>query len=181
MSQSDEEGLWIRSEPTHDGTAYVVTLSIDADFAVTLTPTRALAYASALLAAVADAEYDAAIVQQVMAALGLDLEHAFQLVNDMRAERPARAASGLTFVPGVSARAKHPFIILEREGKPIAQLEVGSARRHAMHVLEAPTGADLDSAYYKVLRGLVGLDEARARNVVEDIVNHRVPWVVADE
>ena len=179
---NDDEGLWIRTEPTLDGKAFVVTLSIDQDFAVTLTPTRALAYASALLAAVADAEYDAAILGQLTGRrLGLAIATASQLIVDMRAERPTRTASGLTFVPGVSRRAQHPFIILEREGKSIAQLEVSSARRHAMHVLEAPTGADLDAAYLKVLRGQVGLDENVARSVVEDIVHHRVEWAVADE
>lgn len=182
--EHDHDGLWIRTEPSIDGTTFIVTLSIGADWSATLTPIRAFAYAGALLAAVADAEYDAAILSQMTKRLNLNLETASQLVLDMRGERPARTASGLTFVPGVSQARQHAFIILEREvdGERVqmAQLDAPAARRHAMHVLEAPVQADLDAAYLKILRGSIGLDEAKARGVVEDIMNHRAEWTVAD-
>lgn len=178
---SEHEGFWIRTEPTVDGRAYVVTLSIDQDYAVTLTPTRATQYAMALLDAVAEAEYDAAIFAQLSGKLGLDVETAGQLVVDMRQERVDHEAAGLMFVPCVSQRKQHPFVAIVRDGITIGQLDLPAARRHAMHVLEAPTAADLDATYLKILRSTVGLGEERAREVVEDIGNHRAPWGVSAE
>lgn len=181
MAQKDDEGFWIRSEPTLDGKAFVVTMSLDGDYAVTLTPTRANAYAGALLGAAAEAEYDAAVLRQITERLGLDDDVAGQIVIDLRAERPVRSAAGLTFVPGVSVAKRHPFITIERDGEPVGQFDTPSARRHALHVLEAVPGADLDAAYLKVLRGTVGIKEETARQVVEDIVNYRVEWSVSDQ
>lgn len=180
---SDEHGgsFWIRTEPTIDGSAFVVTLSISEDYAVTLTPARANAYAGTLLAAAADAEYDAAILAQMTGKLALTDETAGQLIVDLRKERTSRIAAGLTFVPGVSQRERHPFIRIEKDGEGLGQLEVPAARRHALHVLEAVPVADLDAAYLKILRGMVGLDEPRAREVVQDIINHRPEWTVGDE
>lgn len=42
-----------------------------------------------------------------------------------------------------------------------------------MYVLESVVVAELDSAYLRMLRSLVGLDEDRARTVVGDLVNFR--------
>lgn len=182
MTDDDHEGMWIRTEPSLDGLSYVTTLTIDQDYAVTLTPARALGYAETLLGAVAEAEYDAAILQQLTSKpLGIDVDVAGQLIVDMRGERPAREAAGLVFVPGVSQRAQHPFVQIMRDGTQIGQFDAPAARRHAMHVLEAPTAADLDAAYLRVLRGMVGLDENTAREVVEDIGNHRADWAVSDQ
>lgn len=174
------DGFWIRTEPTIDGKAFIVTLSIDQDYAVTLTPTRAMGYATALLGAAAEAEYDAAILKQVTTRLGLDDAHAVQLVNDMRADRPPRRGAGLIFEGGVSRRLRHPFITILRDGTPIGQMDTPAARRHALHVLEAPAAADLDALYLKVLRSTVMLEEDVARTVVNDIENHRASWAVSD-
>lgn len=174
-------GFWIRTEPTIDGKAFIVTLSFSDDHSVTLTPTRASAYGNALLAAVADAEYDHAILRQMSEKLGLPDHVAMQVVVDLRKERPTREAGGLRFNPGISQRKRHPFItVVGSDGVEYGQLDADAARRHALHVLEAPPAADLDAAYLKVLRSLVGIDENKARQVVEDIGNFRQPWAVSD-
>lgn len=182
MTNDDErDAFWIRTEPTVDGNAYIVTLSISEDHAVTLTPARANQYAGALLGAVAEAEYDAAIVQQMTDKLSLDMATTAQLIRDMRAERTQKLAAGLTFEPGVSQRKQHPFVMIVRDGQPIGQLDAPAARRHALHVLEAVPVADLDAAYLKVLRGIVGTPEGTARQVIADIDNYRQSWGVSDE
>lgn len=178
--QPETEGFWIRTEPTIDGATYVVTLSVNEDLSFTLTPTRATAYATKLLTAVAQAEYDAAVLHQ-MVSLGLEAEVAAQLILDLRGDRVELEAAGLRFDPGVSARAQHPFIHFIWRGEPIAQMDTPSARRHALHVLEAPAAADLDALYLKVLRGQIGLDEGRARNVVAALADHYPTYSVADD
>lgn len=181
MTDEHEDGFWIHTEPTIDGKAYIVTLSLSEDFAVTLTPTRASAYASALLAAVADAEYDHAIFRQITEKLGLGDDVAAQMILDLRRERPLREAAGLTFISGVSARLRHPFVQVNgQDGQEYGQLDAPAGRRHALGVLEAVPTADLDASYYKTLRSLVNLDEGRARQVVEDIGNWRQDWAVSD-
>lgn len=177
----ERDSFWIRTEPTIDGSAFVVTLSITEDHAVTLTPARANQYAGALLGAAAEAEYDAAIVRQMTERLSLDMATTAQLIRDMRAERPTRIAAGLVFEPGVSQRKQHAFIRIVRDEQAIGQLDVPAARRHALHVLEAVPVADLDAAYLKVLRGIVGTEENTARQVIEDIDNYRPSWGVSDE
>lgn len=174
------DGFWICTEPTIDGKTYVVTLSMSEDLAFTLTPIRASAYATALLAAVADAEYDHAIFRQITEKVGMAEELAFQLVRDVRNERPQREAAGLKFIPGVSARKRHPFVQVTSNNQEVGQFDTDSARRHALHVLEAVPAADLDAAYLKVLRATIGLDENRARQIVENVGEFREPWKVAD-
>lgn len=174
-------GFWINTEPTLDGKTYVVTLSVSQDFIVTLTPTRATAYASALLAACAQAEYDAAVFAQVTKRLRLGADEAVLLVQAMRGDRLPIHASGILFEPGVSERKKHPFVHFLKDGDHLGQMDVPSARRHALHVLEAPANADLDALYYRVLRGFIGVDEPLARAAVGNIGEHREPWTVADE
>lgn len=174
-------GFWIRTEPTIDGKAYVVTLSLSDDFSMTLTPIRATAYAGALLAAVAQAEYDHAILRQFREKLGVGDDVAAQMILDVRRDRPRLEAVGLAFIPGVSVRLQHPYIQVNgRDGTEYGQLDAHAGRRHALGVLEAVPAADLDAGYYRALRSLVNLDEARAREVVEDIGAWRQEWMVSE-
>jgi len=173
-------GFLISSEPTMHGT-YVVTLAISPDFILTLTPTRATAYAAALVTAAQQAEYDAAVYAQITTRLGLGRDEAVLLVQAMRGDRLPIEASGIQFVGGVSDRLKHPFVHFLKDGEMIGQMDVPSARRHALHVLEAPAAADLDALYHRVLRSLIGVDDPVARSVVGNISDHREPWTVSNE
>lgn len=177
----DRAGFLIATEPSIDGKTYIVTLAVSPDFIITLTPVRASAYASALLSAVAQAEYDAAIYAQITSRLGLDHNDAAMIVKEMRADRTPIEASGLRFEPGVSQRKKHPYVHFYKDDHMLGQMDVPSARRHALHVLEAPAAADLDALYLKVLRGQIGLDEHVGRQVVANLGEHREPWSVSDE
>ncbi|MGH3813433.1 MAG: hypothetical protein ACRDUV_13425, partial [Pseudonocardiaceae bacterium] len=172
------DSVWIKSEPTVDGTAYVVTLEASDDVAVTLTPERALRYAWGVLDAAHRASYDAAVLAQ-LTSVGrqqLSVETVAQMVIDMREDRPPldeAATAPLRFEPGVSQAKQHPFLGIYLNGERLGQWAVADAREHAMAVLEAVVVADLDGGYYRALTGLVGLEEPRARNVVADIANHR--------
>lgn len=171
---SDGATVWIKTEPTVDGKAYVVTLEASDDTAVTLDPQRALRYAWGVLDAAHRAVYDAAVNRQLAALT--DKNAAAQMINDMRQDRPpldADATAPLAFEPGVSVFTGEPFLVVMVNGERQGQWTYGDAREHAMAVLETVVVADLDSGYYRALIGAVGLDEGRARQVVEDIGNHR--------
>lgn len=175
MSAAAEESVvWIKTEPSLDGTTYTVTIEADADRAIVLTPDTALAYASAVLGAAARAEYDAAVYRQ-LCAFDLEVEAVAQMITDLRRDRPpldTAATKPLALEPGVNAKGE-PFLVVLVEEDRVGQWSVPAAREHALIVLEAVAVADLDAGYLQALRGLIGLDEDRARAVVGDLGNHR--------
>ena len=170
MTHPATDAVWIKTEPTVDGSAYVVTIEASDDRAMVLTPDRALRYASAILAYVARAEYDAAVVRQLRNLVD-DMTAVGQIVTDLRTDRPPisdDATAPLRFEGGVSAFTGKAFLHIAIDGK-VGQWEIPAAKEHALAVLEAVSAADLDSGYYRALRGMVGLDENRARQVIDDL------------
>lgn len=175
LAEPDDETMWIRTEPAVDGASYVVTLELNADHAIVLTPTRATTYALAFLAAAQRAEYDAAVFAQIGGMRGSSVENAGHLVAEFRDDRPPidpAATAPLTLHPGINHRG-HAFIGLRLNGEPYGQVDVDGAREHALHVLEAPIAADFDAAYYRLLIGIVGVEEPTARHIVADIAKRR--------
>lgn len=163
--------VWIKTEPTIDGSTYVVTIEASEDRSVILTPDRALRYASTILNHVARAEYDAAVARQ-LGNLIEDRKMLGQMVTDLRQDRPPisdDATTPLSFEGGVSAFTGKAFLHIAIDGKKIGQWDIPDAKAHALAVLEAVSAADLDSGYYRVLRSMVGLDENTARRVIGDL------------
>jgi hypothetical protein len=171
---SPEAAIWVKTEPRIDGSGFAVTLEVDGDTALALTPATALAYAEALLTVVQRAEYDAAVNRQIME-LTKDQLAAAQIVQDMRQDRPPVATMGspLTFEPGVSLKTGRPFITLFVKDEPVGQWTLKDARGHVLHVLEAVAAADLDQAYLQALKNAVGLTDDTARAVVAELANFR--------
>lgn len=172
---SDEQKVWIKTEPTTDGSAYVVTLEASNDVAVTLNPDRALHYAWGVLDAAHRAAYDAAVFKQMLS-LVEDENAAGELIARLRDDRPpleSEKTHPMGFEPGVSLFTKDPFLVVLINGERVGEWTVDAAREHAMFVLESLAVADLDGGYYRALIGAVGLDENRARQVVEDVGNFR--------
>lgn len=163
--------VWIRTAPTPGGT-YRVTLEIDDDTAQVLGRGWAQIYASAILAAVARAEYDAAVIRQMTAVAGQTA--AVALVAQMRADRPPITwPTPLTLDPGVSAATGAAFLHILIKGEIVGQWTIPDAREHALAVLEAVEVADLDGAYLRALRSSCGVDEHQARVVVDGMAEHR--------
>lgn len=168
---ADHDAVWIKTEPTVDGSAYVVTIEASDDRSVVLTPDRALRYADAVLAYVARAEYDAAVVKQLRNLVD-DMQAVGQIVTDLRNDRPPiadDATAPLSFESGVSAFTGEAFLHIAIDGKKVGQWDIPDAKAHALEVLESVSVADLDSGYYRALRSRVGLDESRARQVIDDL------------
>jgi hypothetical protein len=167
--------VWIKTTPALDGSGYVVTLEADDDTARVLTPTEALAYAAGVLAAASRCEYDAAVIRQMTRALKLPVATAAQVITDLRADRPPldpSATAPMWLEPGVN-KDLDGFLVISINGKKVGQWNATDARGHALAVIESIAVADLDSAYVRVLVGSVGIDKARALQVVDDLGNHR--------
>lgn len=163
--------VWINTEPTIDGSRYVVTLAASEDRAVTLNRKRTLDYAYALLDAVQRAEYDSAVARQLSKVDGVDEAAAMRIVGELRAARPGlqrRATEPMGFTPGVNSEYR-PFLVIEIEGEKVGQWTLPDAREHALALIEAVIAAEQDTTYYKVLRGLVGVDEPVARAMIADL------------
>ena len=177
---STASAVWITSDIALDG-SYVVTLDINEDTSRILDRHAAINYALALFETVGQATYDVAILRQMQEKLQLPLESAAQVVLDLRERRglPTHSATApLIFEGGVTAKFK-PFIVVKvKHGKgrieTLGQWSVEDARNHAFAMLDAVVAADLDSAYYSVLVGRIGIEGPRARNVIDDVANYRV-------
>jgi len=167
--------VWIRTTPDLDG-IYLVVLEIDDDTSHPLDADTAMAYARAVLCAVARAEHDAAVVSQ-MRKIGEGgregLQAAAELVGSIRGDRPPISwPTPLELAPVVSTATGAPFLTVSIKVTAVGQWTMEDARGHALGVLEAVEAADLDAAYLRALRGLE-IDEQRARAIVADLANHR--------
>jgi hypothetical protein len=172
---TDQEAVWIKSEPDENG-AYHLYLELGPDDVAPLNAATAYGWARQVLSAVAQAEHDAAVIAQVRS-LGMPVESAAAIVSGLRADRapsiPVDAVPGLALVPGVSSITGRGFLRLERHGKPVGQWEVQDARVHALAVIEALEVTTLDSAYFRALTGRIGIDRNRAMQVIGDLGRHR--------
>jgi hypothetical protein len=127
-----------------------------------------------VLEAVGRADYDAAVYAQ-LSKLGITDSAVVQVVTDLRADRPpldTAATAPLELVPGVSHRNRRGFLTLKVHGEEVGQWELADARHHALACLEVQTAVDLDAGYRAALVGIIGLDDAHARNVVAGLAEH---------
>jgi hypothetical protein len=173
MSTDSGGVVWIRTASDITGT-YRVVLEIDDDTSHGLTREGAQAYATAVLAAVARAEYDAAVIRQITTIA--DLGTAGMLVTAIRADRPPITwPTPLTLIPGVSAATRAAFLHIAIRTKVIGQWTIPDAREHAAAVLEAVEVADLDGGYLMALRSSpLSIDEIVARAMINDLAKYRV-------
>lgn len=170
--------VWVRT--VVDGKRYVVLLEASEGTTRKLTPQMALGYAGALYAAVARAQHMAAIMRQMTEKLGLSREDARETVLALHDDLPPIGRSAtmpMFFHPavGIEDGKTVPVVVtgLVKENKARGYWTIEQAKEHALAVLDAVEAANLDSAYYQMLRGKVDLDENRARHAVADLANYR--------
>lgn len=173
MTDTKETTVWVLTEPTPDGEGYVVRLRAD-EHSRTLTPPDALDYARALLRAAHVAWHDAAVARQ-MKSMGLSFEDIAGTLEDLRKDRPPVedcATDPLTFSPIVNKRFE-PHLAIKVDGEQIGQWSFVQAEEHALHILGSVGVADLDAAYYRMLKDTVGLEERVARAAVGNLAEYR--------
>lgn len=170
----DEQSIWIRTEPAHGGTGFVVVIETDDDHAFTLSFDQAMGHAKSLLWACAYAEYAAAVYRQMSARF--KPETAFSIVTDFQkdwAPFDATDVAPFMFLPGLTRDDRSPMIQLWVEGKAIGLWPLDQAREHALTLVEATCVAQLDADYLRLMRGTIGLPESTARAVVAELAGHR--------
>jgi hypothetical protein len=173
--------LWVASRLGDDG-RYAVQISLGGTrLAWQLDPTRGLRYARAVLRVAQLAEHDSAVIRQ-LAALGTPVEAAAELLaRDLRPERAPlddQATRPLLFRPIVAVDGLVPIVQMEWPPQPelghrAAQLTARAAAGHAASVLEVAFAVELDDAYARMLVGVLGLPELRARALIDDLPRFR--------
>lgn len=170
----EKSTIWIKTQPDIEGT-YRVVLETGEDASIFLDEHAAMAYASEILRAVASAEYDAAVLAQMsrIAQKGEVDEMSAMVVTDLRQERPPlQWSTPLALVPGVSHRTRKAFLTVELNGLAVGQWDLKDAREHAAFVVEAVHAADLDNAFYRLMRKM-DVDDPTARSAVGNLAKHR--------
>lgn len=173
MTDGVDGAIWVRTEPTIDGKAFMVTLEVSDDHSIALNRSRSIKHALAVLTAVEYACMDGAIMKQMKDMVGVD--DAAALIHDLRQERPEidfSISKPFSLQPLCTVEGK-PFLYVLMDGEIVGQWEVDAAREHALACLGAFAVADLDGAYLRHLRGVVGLPEETARAAVADLVRFR--------
>lgn len=135
----------------------------------------AVRHALAVLQAAHYADYDSATLQLLVKA-GVSAEAAGALiVDDLRPDRERLDHEGLAplgLEVGVTPSGR-PFIMILLDDQPVGQWDVEGAVKHAQTVLGAMFAAGLDAALYQAMVTQVGLEAARARNVVRGLGEYR--------
>lgn len=178
MSDDEQEkGLWIITEPTIEGNAFAVVVKVDGR-GYALTTDDAFRHARQIFTALAYAEYDAAVLHQMHDRLGEDQTK--MLLHDIQQDRApyeVKATPPFSYLPAVGTDRKtgktSGVIALEVSGTHWGVMTGEQAREHAIGLIQATSAAELDAAYLRTLRGVVGLDEGRARTVVAELAEHR--------
>lgn len=127
-------------------------------------------HCQAVVQAAVYAEYDAGIVHQLHTRVGLPLEAVGEVLELVRAKRPAlniHATHPLGFEPGVNKEGK-PFVGLLVNGHKVGQWDPDDMRNHALGCLDLAAAVALDNTYRDVLTEDVDLGE-RARGIVGDV------------
>ncbi len=158
----------VASEPTEDG-AYVVTVHFGGDRSRVLGKGEAHAYAQEIIRAAAQADYDAAMINQLRD-LGFDTASAVEAYTTIAATRRplnTEATAPLRLTPGVSATAGVGFMDVHFGQRFIGQWMPAEARSHATNVLDILAATELDEAYRRHLTDDVGISAARATEIVE--------------
>lgn len=175
MTTADEQQLLVETLWDTKKRAYRVAITLDGRTYARLDARSALAHAAAVLAHAQHAEYDAAVLTQLHQMLSLPIEAAGHSIVELRDKRRVPSAADtapLRLEPGVTAAGK-PFIAIKHHGDTVGQWDVPDARTHAMNVIEAVEAARLDTDYRNFLVKEVGIDDARASQVVHDLADHR--------
>ncbi|MGH3548888.1 MAG: hypothetical protein ACRDQU_12420 [Pseudonocardiaceae bacterium] len=170
-ADDDKGQLWVRSEVMPDGT-YGVGLNVGADRAWAFDREAAVAYAVACFARATEAEHDAAVFGLLTTSMKVPEHAAAKLVCDLRADRPDdhKATDPLRFTVAIGRRG--PFLKMELDGTQVGELTPADLRDHAVGVLNVLAAADLDANLQRVLVGVVGIDDNRARQFVGSLQEH---------
>jgi hypothetical protein len=178
---SAQPKMWVRSGRSPMG-AYTAVVEFGDDYARSLLPHEIDAYTNAIFTAVAYAEYDAAVVNQLRSIGngqdGIDPKYVAGALREFRESRPPidqQALRPMVVHPAVGANSGRPFLEARIRGTQYKwQWDTRKALDHVEHVRDAVVVADLDAAYRRYLIGVIGLDAPTAEAAVGALAEHRI-------
>lgn len=167
--RQDHEGVWVISDLMPDG-SYGAVIQYGPDLARPITQAEATEYVAEVLTAGSAADYDAGVYKQLTGKLGSEPVQAASIVHALRGKRgrDEYTAGLMTLTPGVSALTGKPYIRCQAAAQ-IWQWSPRELLQHVTHVIQVTTGVENDNHYYALLTEFIGIDEERARNVVNDL------------
>lgn len=183
VDQADEptEAIWCRADLSPFGGTYMLTIEYDADNVLALNRDSLLSYVATMTDALMRARYSEGVRRQLLDVLaksaGLPItaasdQYAVVTVNELRQEWPELATfPPYEIRPCVSAEGRISVQVW-RGDDVIAQLAPHNVHEHVVHALSVYAAADLDASYRRMLVGSIGLDPARASQVVDDLANY---------
>lgn len=174
--------MWVRSGRSPTG-AYTAVVEFGKDFARSLLPHQIDAYTNAIFTAVAYAEYDAAVLNQLRSpGVGrepIPAQYVIATIREFRGSRPPidqQTLRPMVVHPAVGMTTGRPFLETRIRGTQYKwKWGTGQALEHVERVREAVIIADLDAAYRRYLNGVIGLDAPTAAAAVGALADHRIP------
>lgn len=165
------DGVWCRSEMLPLGGGYMLVITYDEHHVLSLTGDEMSAYINGLSAAVARAHYAEAIRSQ-LTSIGLKMEVIVPFIMDVRDEWPELPSfAGYSLHDVVSAEGLCS-VQVRRGERVIIQMEAPEMASHLLDALTVYAGADLDSSYLRILKGMIGLAEGPASMYVSKLSEH---------
>ena len=170
----DNQSIWVMTDWDVAQGGYCLAVHFSDDTSHPLTRDEAVAYAVAVAEASAAASYDAAVFTQLTTKLKMPLDMTGQVLKRVRERRQQDTwqAGPMTLKPGISVYTKKPFLACRAAGLQW-QWDPTEAQQHARHVLEASTGAILDTDYFRTLTEDFEIGMDRATHVVYDVGSFR--------
>lgn len=171
---NDKQAIWVMTDLDVAQGGYCLAVHFSDDTTHPLTRDEAVAYAVAVTEAGAAASYDAAVFAQLTTKLQMPFDMAGQVLKQMRGRRNKDTwqAGPMTLTPGISAFNGKAFLACRAAGLQW-QWNAADAQQHARHVLEASTGASLDTDYLQTLTEDFEIGMDRATHVVYDVGSFR--------
>jgi len=168
----------VRSDRSIDG-VFHVSIAYTDDLLAAFTRAQAIAYAVAVVDAVARAEFDVAVALQLVDAGGSTVPQVGEQVRSLRSDRAPLDVDALGLLqlrPGICEFTGAPYLHCQVRGQAEWwRWTPAEAEKHAMDVLHSATTVALDEGYRRHLVTVVGMDTSAALTLVAMLGECRPP------
>lgn len=165
MDQGPEQTIWCRADRDPFSGQYLLTVSYDDDHVLALNGDGLHQYAATLTAALMRGRYVEAVRRQ-FASIGLPEDVALPTIQQFREELPELPEFDTFRIEPIVSYEGRVSVMISQDGKRVAQLLPRNVREHIVHAYQVYAAADLDAAYARFARGVIGIDAGRAAAMV---------------
>lgn len=149
----------------------MLVITYDDDNALSLVRTDLLDYCATMIEAMTRAQYAEGVRRQ-LGSIGVPEQYVIPTVVELREEWPELQQFGpYRIVPIVSFEGR-VSVQVQKSDDVIVQFAPHNVAEHVIHAMQVYAAADLDSSYSRYLRGVIGIDAARASAAVAALGEH---------